>query len=417
MGVAVIGCGFVADFYMATLRHYPGLILAGAFDRDRRRLQAFSRHHRVKAFDSQEALLAEPGVEMVLNLTNPRSHYDVSRACLLAGRHVYSEKPLAMDTAQALELAALARELGLGLAAAPGSMLSTTCQTMWKALRDNVVGPVRLVYGNFDAGMTHRQRLSRWRSASGAPWPARDEFETGCTVEHAGYILTWLAAWFGPARRVHAFSSRLVRDKGFGADGSAPDFSVGCIEYDRGVVARVTCSSVAPVDRSITVVGEHGTLTAPCIRDDMAPVYHLRTPPNRILSGLGERVERAASQWLPLPWSVTPPRLARRIRPVRLPNAVVPNVAKPVDFLLGPFELAESLRTGRPCRLSPELAVHVTELVHAIQSPDRRAPVRLLRTGFDPIAPLPEAAAARTFHAGSSQGRQAAAWSRAGTRQ
>jgi predicted dehydrogenase len=209
---------------MATLQSYPEFVLAGAYDRDRRRLEVFSRYHRVEAFDSLSALLADPDVVMILNLTNPRSHFEVTTACLLAGKHVYSEKPVAMEAGQAAVLAALADRLGLGLAVAPSSMLSTTCQTMWKALRDGRVGPVRLVYGNFDAGMIHKHRWSRWHSASGAPWPVRDELETGCTYEHAGYILTWLAAWFGPARRVHAFSSCLIPDKGFEVKSAAPEF-------------------------------------------------------------------------------------------------------------------------------------------------------------------------------------------------
>ncbi len=390
MAIAIIGCGFVADFYMATLRHYPGFTLVGAYDRDHERLQAFSRRYRVRSYESLEAALSDPSTNMVLNLTNPRSHFDVTKACLLAGKHVYSEKPIAMESRQAAELSALAGRLGRGLAAAPSSMLSTTCQTMWRAIRDGTIGPVRLVYGNFDIGMVHRQGLLRWRSASGAAWPAKDEFETGCTYEHAGYILTWLAAWFGPARRVTAFSSRLIADKGMDVTTMAPDFSVACIEYDHGVVARVTCSSVAPLDRSIIVVGEDGTLTTRCVRDDSSPVYVTRTPPNRIASCIGQRAGRVARQWLPLDWSVAAPRYARKVAPVRLPRSFVSSGAKHVDFMRGPHELAASLRTARPCRLSPELAVHITELIEAIQYPDPSAGARRLRTEFSPIAPLPE---------------------------
>jgi hypothetical protein len=62
--------------------------------------------------------------------------------------------------------------------------------------------------------------------------------------------------------------------------------------------------------------------------------------------------------------------------------------------MLGPYELAESLRAGRPCRLSSDLAVHITELVGTIQNPDPYTPVRRLQTEFRPIAPLPELAEA-----------------------
>jgi predicted dehydrogenase len=71
MRIAVVGCGFVADFYMATLQSYPEFVLAGAYDRDRRRLEAFSRYHRVEAFDSLSALLADPDVVMILNHQSP----------------------------------------------------------------------------------------------------------------------------------------------------------------------------------------------------------------------------------------------------------------------------------------------------------------------------------------------------------
>ena len=90
------------------------------------------------------------------------------------------------------------------------------------------MGVTRLVYAEMDDGMVHRMPYRKWVTEYGVGWPYRDEFETGCTVEHAGYVLTWLAAVFGPARTVTAFSSCLVPNKI--ADESepitTPDFSV-----------------------------------------------------------------------------------------------------------------------------------------------------------------------------------------------
>ena len=110
---------------------------------------------------SFEQLVADPSLELVLNLTNPRSHYEVTRRCIEAGKHVYSEKPLAMDTAGARELVDLARQKNVYLASAPCSMLSETAQTVWEALREGVIGRVRLVYANFDDGMI-APKLSPW---------------------------------------------------------------------------------------------------------------------------------------------------------------------------------------------------------------------------------------------------------------
>ena len=145
MKVAFVGCGWVADLYLSTLKSHPRLELAGVYDSDPVRADAFARHHRVRKFDSYEQLLGDASIGLVANLTNPRSHYAVSRQALEAGKHVYSEKPLATDLAQATELVALADEKGLLLAGAPATLLGEAAQTAWKALRDGRVGKPRLV--------------------------------------------------------------------------------------------------------------------------------------------------------------------------------------------------------------------------------------------------------------------------------
>lgn len=392
LGVAIVGCGFVADYYMATLRAHPALRLAGVYDRDPERQRAFCAHHRVRGHDSLAALLAAPDVELVLNLTNPASHAEVSRAALEAGRHVYSEKPLALDAAEAAALAELAERQGLLLAAAPCSLLGETAQTMWKALQEGAIGRVRLAYANLDDGMLHRLGAARWRSASGAPWPLADELETGCTMQHAGYVLTWLAAFFGPARRVHAFSACCIPQKGIALARDTPDFSVGCLEFDGNIVARVTCGIVAPADRSLTIVGDEGVLYVLSVRDDAAPVYWQRLPRGRVaahLSAAFGAVQARLGHALGLPFGLHGLRLARRYPYARRPRFLASARNKPVDFLRGPEEAAEAIRTGRPCRLSARLGVHVTELVETLQYPGRFGPVRELRSTFEPIAPLP----------------------------
>jgi predicted dehydrogenase len=391
MKMAVLGCGYVADFYMATLPHYPDLELVGAFDRNPGRNVAFAKFYRTRAFESLDAMLADPAVELVLNLTNPREHFPTTRACLEAGKHVYSEKPLAMNSTEARELVELARARGLSLAAAPCSLLCETAQTLWKAVQDGVVGPVRLVYANFDDGMVHRMNPTRWRNPSGAHWPARDEYEVGCTYEHAGYVLTWLAAIFGPARRVTSFASCQVADKGVPVETMAPDFTVGCIEYANGVVARVTCNIVAPIDKSITIVGENGVLRTDYVRNDASPVYLRKTPSNRIVKRIGSRASSArdrVEQALRLPFSVGL-RMERRYRFARRPNYRTVSGNKRVDFLRGPSEQASALRDGRPCRLSPELGLHLVELIETLQYPERFERPRPIASTFAPIEPLP----------------------------
>lgn len=392
MNVAILGCGFVADMYLATWAGYPELKIVGAWDHDPRRLAAFTRHHRLRAYPDVDALLHDDSCALVLNLTNPRSHFETTKACLLTGKHVYSEKPLAMDSVQARELADLAADRGLSLATAPCSLLSETAQTMWKGIREQVIGPPRLVYAAFDDGMIHRQAPTHWTSSSGAPWPARDEYEVGCTYEHAGYVLTWLAAWFGPARKVHAYASTRIPDKGLPVESMAPDFTVGCIEYDNDVVARVTCGIVAPVDKSIQVIGEQGTLYTKYVRNDGSPVYLKKTPYNRLVHGVTSRLTNLrirTEHCLRLPFSLSGIQLERKIPYARRPKFRKAYGNKPVDFLRGPAEQIQAIQEGRPCRLSADLAVHMVELIETLQYPDRFDTPRRLATAFKPIEPLP----------------------------
>ena len=165
-GFAIIGAGFVADLYMGSLKLYPEIPIRGVFDRRPERAAAFCSHWGLAKHDSLEALLAacEPG-DIVLNLTNPSSHYEVSRAVLEAGFHVYSEKPLAMEMGQATALTELAAEKGLRLTSAPCSFLGEAAQTLWAAVRAGYPGKVRLVYAEMDDDFVPAAPYRKWVEA------------------------------------------------------------------------------------------------------------------------------------------------------------------------------------------------------------------------------------------------------------
>ena len=370
--IAIVGCGFVADYYLKTLPLHPELELVGVMDRQSDRASKFATYHSIPhVYNTLEELLADPKVDIVLNLTNPSSHYSVSQACLAAGKHVYSEKPLAMEMWQAEELANCAEQKGLYLSSAPCSLLSETAQTIWKALRENQIGAVRLVYAEMDDGLVHQMPYQKWVSASGIPWPYKDEFEVGCTLEHAGYYVTWLTAFFGPAETVTAFSSCLISDKQTDVplDINAPDFSVACIKFVSGVVARLTCSIVAPHDHSLRIIGDNGILG---IHDSWfygAPVYIRRS----ITIGR-KRLEGVWKQRYPLVKKA--PKLGYR-------------GAQQMDFCRGVAEMAEAIAHQRPCRLSTRFSLHNNELVLAIQNSLENGCTYKMTTSFEPVEPMP----------------------------
>jgi predicted dehydrogenase len=370
MRIAIVGCGFVADLYAGTLRLHPDLTLVGVTDRDAARSEQFGRQYSAPVHRDLDSLLSDRGVEVVLNLTNPESHYAVTRAALEAGKHVYSEKPLAMNLAHARELCELAERKRLQLSSAPCSVLSESAQTLWHALRHDAIGRVRVVYAELDDGLLHRMPYESWRRPSGIRWPWRSEFEVGCTLEHAGYTVSWLAAFFGPARAITAFSSCQVPDKRPGeAIRSAPDFSVACIRFDSGVVARLTCSILAPRDHSIRVIGDEGVLS---VRDSWfyaEPVYARRLLTVRrrtLLSPIARRYPRKRSP------SANPKRRG----------------AAQMDYLLGVQELCDSIREGRPSRLASDFSLHTNEIVLAIHGALETNTPYVPTTTFRPMQPM-----------------------------
>jgi predicted dehydrogenase len=372
MNLAMVGCGFVADYYLATLPSHPELKVLGVMDKVAERAELLSRLHRVPQYQSLSDVLDDSRIELVLNLTNPRSHYEVTKAALLAGKHVYSEKPLAMRMDQATELVELAESRGLLIASAPCSLLGETAQTVWKVLRDRTLGTVRVVYAEMDDGMVSRMQYRKWKSLSGVPWPYKDEFEVGCTLEHAGYYLSWFAAWFGPAVTVTSFASVQIPDKlpGEGLDTDSPDFSVACIQFASGVVVRLTCSILAPHDHSLRIVGDNGVLYTKDSWYYRSPVYSRRVVTIRRKTLL------------------SPLRKTHRL-PAAPHKAAKTKNAQSMDYARGPAELAAALREKRPCRLSARFSLHVNEMALAIHWSREQGAIYRMCTTFDSVEPMP----------------------------
>ena len=167
-----------------------------------------------------------------------------------------------MHIEQAVELVELAESRGLLIVSAPCSLLGETAQTLWKVLREQTLGKVRVVYAEMDDGMVPRMPYKKWKSLSGMPWPYKDEFEVGCTLEHAGYYnrMAGRMVWPGGNRNLVCLVQVPDKVPGETFAVASPDFSVACIQFASGVVARLTCSILAPHDHSLQVVGDEGVL-------------------------------------------------------------------------------------------------------------------------------------------------------------
>jgi predicted dehydrogenase len=375
-GVAFVGAGYVAELYMGTMANWGGVLeLRGVHDRDASRQEAFVRHYGTHGYPSLDAVLMDDSVEIVVNLTNPDQHYIVSRRALEAGRHVYSEKPLALALEEAQVLVALASERELQLVSAPSSVLGEAAQTVWAALRADVAGRPLLVYAEMDDGMVHRIGYDNWRTKTGTPWPAEDEFRTGCTLEHAGYALTWLVAMLGPVRRIVTSAQLLIPDKGPHTPRShtTPDFTCATLEFDDGVVARLTNSIVAPHDHRFRIFCSEGILEVEETWDFKAPVRFVPIPTTRL-----RRQMQKIFGW----------DGGRRLPPVRQRRMSTARRGYPMDFALGVAEMAQAIEAGRPPRLAGAFSLHITEVSLAIQHPERFGTEYVPASAPEPVAPM-----------------------------
>jgi predicted dehydrogenase len=193
--------------------------------------------------------------------------------------------------------------------------------------------------------------------------------------------VSWLVAMFGPAESVTSFASCQIADKGADVPldpPDTPDFAVGCIRFASGVVARLTCSIIAPHDHSLRVFGEEGTLTVKECWNFGSPIT---------LSRRNRWSFRAENR----------PIFARLVGlgPRRLPLVRRPSFRSDlpggtrIDFARRVAELAEAIRDGRDCRLSTRYSRHINEIVLTLQDPRGMGSPRELTTRFPPMEPMP----------------------------
>lgn len=366
--IAMIGTGYVADYYAASLRTFPDIVVVACYDRDAARLRQFCAHWGLPAAESMAALLASDAT-LVLNLTNPHEHFAVSQAALQAGKHVYSEKPLAATMAEAHALHRLAQERGLQIGSAPCSLLGQSAQTLRQAIETGAIGTPRLVYAELDDDFISQAPVARWHSASGAPWPIKDELRVGCTLEHAGYYLTWLMDMFGPVETVVSASAHIGEVAHIIPEPAAPDYSSATLFFKSGMVARLTCSIIAPHDHRLRIFGDRGAAEVSRAWDNKAPV--------RIRKRLVLRRKLMNSP------------IAFRVKPSAwTAHPFVDRKQAAMNFMLGPAEMLDAIKAGRPSKLDSDFALHLTEVTLAIQNAGRTTGPQAMTTCFKRTAPM-----------------------------
>jgi predicted dehydrogenase len=328
-GIGVIGCGAISAIYLSNMqRVFSNVNVVACADLDAARAAARATEFGVARALTVDELLADPEVEIVVNLTTPDAHTAVSLAALEAGKHVYSEKPLAVTRQDGSLLVKAARAKGLRLGCAPDTVLGAGLQACARELDRGTIGrPVAAV--------------SMFLYHSHERWPAFI-FRRGAgpLFDMGPYYLTALVTLLGPVQRLSCGASMPFAEKPamLGPDRpgtvrvEVPTHVGATLEFASGAVASLvtTVEVWEPEPFRLRVYGTDGTIDAPDPNSFGGPV-------RAFFPG--------SSGWTDLD--------------------LLPNYAENSRGL-GVADMADALRTNRPHRASGELAFHVLDVMCGI---------------------------------------------------
>jgi predicted dehydrogenase len=256
IGAAIIGCGAIAPTYAAAVQRSGRLRLVAATSRRVESAEALVVEYGGIAYLDVDTLLRDRRVELVINLTSPSVHAEITGRCLDAGKHVYSEKPLALSAAEARELVARAYGRGVGLGVAPSSFLAAPQQAAIEAIRAGIVGRVRAVRCDARWG-----RIEQWHRSPEAL------FESGPVADVAPYPLTLVTQALGPVERATAQGivalPRRRRLDGRVFEVRTADHVDAVLELAGGQLVQLTASffaSTAAGRGQVEFVGDDGVL-------------------------------------------------------------------------------------------------------------------------------------------------------------
>ena len=322
--VGVVGCGIIAEVYVESSAAFDSFDVVACSDLDAESADAFADMHGLQAL-SVDDLIADPSIDVVLNLTPPAAHAAVIRAALDAGKHVYTEKPVTTTLAEGRELLAEADRRGLRIGCAPDTFLGTAYETARELIAQGEIGTPLTATATFLVGGPDdwHPNADVFYQAGGGPM-----------LDIAPYYLTAIASLLGPYRAALGLATTPTSERHFGVGPHAgerftvdvPTHAVAALQLDSGALATVTVSFEAfgQYVSGLVVHGSGGSLELP----------------DANFFGGAIRIRNGDGEWKPVDYRLPGPTEARG---------------------LGLDEMLAAIREDRPHRASGALGLHVLE--------------------------------------------------------
>lgn len=329
VGVGIIGAGVISKEYLDNLTSFPDVKVVAIGDLFEESAAARAAEYGVPVHGGVDAVLGNPDVEIVINLTIPAAHVEVATRAVNAGKHVWSEKPFSLDRESGLGLLKTADAAGMRLGCAPDTFLGAGLQTARRMIERGDIG-VPLT------------ALTLMQSPGPESWHPNPAFlfqdGAGPLFDIGPYYLTTLVQTFGSIRRVAAFGSKSRETRVIGSGPKAgEEFAVtvpthvsSILEFEGGESAQSIFSFDSPLKRAgfVEITGTEATIAFP--------------DPNRF-DGEVRICAAGSDDW-----------------------TTVPSVGSTASRGTGVLEMARAIREGRPHRAQGELAFHVLDAMASI---------------------------------------------------
>ena len=262
--VGLIGCGHIAETYFRAHKYFNNFKITKCADINKKAAEKCAKTYKIEA-TSVNKILKDKKIKIILNLTIPTAHYSVAKKSLLNGKHVYSEKPLAVDFKDGLELVKIARRKKLFIGNAPDTFLGGGNQKARQLLDTKIIGKIK--FGNaifaFPGIQSYHPNPEPWFKKKGG----------GPVIDMGPYYLTALVNLLGPAKFVTSLSNNNTKKriigigpkKGKKIKVECPTTYFSTIKFKNGTTIRLTLSFdvISHLRNHIELYGEKGSMIVP----------------------------------------------------------------------------------------------------------------------------------------------------------
>ena len=262
--IGLIGCGHIAETYFRAEKYFNNIKIIKCADINEKASKRCALNFGIKSVTVNE-LLKDKEIEIILNLTIPKAHYQISKKALINGKHVYSEKPLAINLNDGKKLLKISKKKKLYLGNAPDTFLGGGIQKSKELVEKNIIGNVKL--GNAVFAFPGIQSYH----PNPEPWFTKKE--GGPVIDMGPYYITALVNLLGPAKKV---TGTIIQGQKYRTIGIGPKkgkkFKVECpttylstITFKNNSVIRLTLSFdvIAHQRNHIELYGEKGSMIVP----------------------------------------------------------------------------------------------------------------------------------------------------------